>query len=71
MGHEGQGEWSGVDGVGGVRVCTAVEGGLTEGGPLSLPPEVSGGKSCCSAGGLSAERGSGLRRKLPPVKLLS
>ena len=62
----------GVDGVGGVRVCTAVEGGLAEGGSLPLPPEVSGGTPCCSAGGLSAKSGSGLlRRKLPPLKLLS
>ena len=30
-------------------------------------PEVSGRKHCCSSGGLSADRGSGLlRRKLPP-----
>ena len=56
-----------MDGVGGVRVCTARKGGLAEGGSLSLLPEVSGGKPCCLSGGLSADRGSGLlRRKLPP-----
>ena len=56
-----------MDGVGGVRVCTARKGGLAEGGSLSLLPEVSGGKPCCLSGGLSADRGSGLLRRIEQI----